>query len=244
MAQNRPKFGHFTHRVVDTPPHGGPLERFLGPFKGPKIDQKGRRKAVHHLTGGLLGHFGPLPDRRGVPGVKRAPKGQIKGPFWPSFWPFGPKLHFWPKWSFWPLLLSFLAVCDTRWPGDLADDLNPRFFSAKHLPRQISPKLTFGIFVKTAFNDKNRHFLKTKSRNMRCKGPRLQKFFLRSRFYLTGSKSEIDRKIPRLSSALRAEGKNNFINYFRSGRPRRPGWEQHRSAENWWPVDRLRSREK
>ena len=36
---------------------------------------------------------------------------------------------------------------------------------------------------------------------MRCKGPRSQNFFLRSRFYLTGAKSEISRKIPRLTSA-------------------------------------------
>ena len=35
---------------------------------------------------------------------------------------------------------------------------------------------------------------------MRCKGSRFQNFLLRSRFYLTGSKSEISRKIPRLSS--------------------------------------------
>ena len=35
---------------------------------------------------------------------------------------------------------------------------------------------------------------------MRCKGPKLQKLFLSSRFYLTGRKSEIDRKIPRLPS--------------------------------------------
>ena len=38
---------------------------------------------------------------------------------------------------------------------------------------------------------------------MRYKDPRSQNFFLRSRFYLTGSKSEIERKIPRLPSRVR-----------------------------------------
>ena len=51
---------------------------------------------------------------------------------------------------------------------------------------------------------------KRSPRNMRCKGPRIQNFLLSSRFYLTGSKSEIDRKIPRLPSRACDAGENFY----------------------------------
>ena len=79
----------------------------------------------------------------------------------------------------------------------------PRDFSRlKHSPRQIFPKLTLKFLPKPAITDKNRQKSWVRHENMRCKGPRFQIFFLRSRFYLTGTRREIGRKIPRLPSRV------------------------------------------
>ena len=50
---------------------------------------------------------------------------------------------------------SFLVVCDTRWDFGFGHKPNLEIFSAKHLPRQIFPKLILEILSKTAFDGKN-----------------------------------------------------------------------------------------
>ena len=57
------------------------------------------------------------------------------------------KLHFGTKWHF-GLYFCFLTVCDTRWQSEVRIRQTLEIFSAKHLPRQLFPKLTFEFLLK------------------------------------------------------------------------------------------------
>ena len=110
------------------------------------------------------------------------------------------RLHFWPKWRFFDLCSCPFWRFVTRDGGSGLTSTKPRDF-----PRLNTYHARFfrnwllKFCQKRLWRQKPPKSLAS-ARNMRCKGPKLQNFFLRSRSYLTGVKRRNRRKIPRLSS--------------------------------------------